>query len=676
MIKLKTLEVHNFGIFKDIKLDFTDKEIIGILAEYANDSTRSNMSGKSLIAESILYNLVGITRYSKESKMIHYGEDVMWTKNVYVDDNGKEYTIKRGRDSKNNGILELDWIEKTRESQQAIGDIFGVFKEDLELTNFFKQADINGFMNLKPAEKTAYLQKALKNDHWKEKEERVKTDIKDLNIRLKENEAVKLALEESLEVSEELAIELSELKKKNKSLNKKIDEKKDEVVELNKEVKCIEASNFATEGNIKGLEELSHKAEVTEDKIRVIKRKIKNYTKELEGIEIEEVDYTFEDVAEEIAKLSAKLSDIDEKLSLGNSGGVCPLLNESCDRIKFTAKDKKKLVDERDKIASKLIKSKNKRKKITSIEESQTEYGTLKTNITGLKTRLKDFKDGNTVEDLEKKINKLKKKLLKVDDKTFTKITALEDSIDDGEEILSRNVTKIGILNHRITESEKAVDKINGMYAKNTKLVNKIEKLKYISIMFGKSGILADEIENSFTQIQDDINYILKELDCGMTVSFSPDKELAKKESVCSCGFVYYKNYKKPVCEECGTDRLNAKKDEISLQVLDANGNEADFEGNSGGGKAIISYAVRIALTMFKRKQNQCQLNMLFLDEVDSALDNHLASSIINSITKVLTKKLGYDQIIMISHKDEIKNSVPNIIKVIKHDSYSTAKFV
>ena len=120
--------------------------------------------------------------------------------------------------------------------------------------------------------------------------------------------------------------------------------------------------------------------------------------------------------------------------------------------------------------------------------------------------------------------------------------------------------------------------------------------------------------------------------------------------------------------------RMKQRKDEISLKIIE-NGVEADFDGDSGGGKTILSYAIRIALTMLKRRQNKTRLNMLFLDEVDSALDAHLAASVIDSITKTLTKKLGYDQILLVSHKEEIKNAVPHILKVTRHPEYSVAEF-
>jgi DNA repair exonuclease SbcCD ATPase subunit len=152
-IILSKLELHNFGVYKDTVLNFDGKSIIGILGTYSDSAERSNRAGKSLIIEAIKYNLIGKQRYSKASQMIHRGEKEMFVEAIYKDSQGKEYKIRRGVDHKSKGLLNLDWIDKSRESQEAINDLFGISKDDFELTSFFQQQDINGFMDLSPTRK-------------------------------------------------------------------------------------------------------------------------------------------------------------------------------------------------------------------------------------------------------------------------------------------------------------------------------------------------------------------------------------------------------------------------------------------------------------------------------------------------------------------------------------------
>jgi DNA repair exonuclease SbcCD ATPase subunit len=676
MLRLKNIKIINFGALKNVNLDFEDKDIVGILAEYHNDKMRSNASGKTLVLEAVRYNLVGLCRYKKEIKMIHYGEDMMKVICEYIDDDGKVYKITRGRDSANTGILELDWIEKTAESQQAITDIFGITKYDFDTTSFFKQADINGFMDLDPAKKTAYLQSVMDNDHWKTREERVKEDIRKLNTEMKENNAVKNALEASLEIDEHLKIKVKELEDSNVVHKAHMTKVNNSLGTLIAKSESIRRDNLTLHNKISTLtSRLNELRNQSSEKIRlnkVITRgklSVLNLRKEIAGIKPKG---TLETIAEAKALAEQEIRKIVGLLKLEDIG-ICPLLNESCDRIPSNEADKNKLSKRKELLKRNLTSLEVDKLKISNIDSLSNTLRTIKNDTEKNIIKYKNI-EGCDVESVSELIQDTRDLLEEEIDPQD--ITDLKNTVESRRSGISENNSKIAVLNHRIKTAEEALARIDGIYDKNEKLVILLEKLKYVLMMFGKSGILADEIENAFTDIQDDINYILKELDIGLTVSFSPDKELDKKESVCNCGFVYYKNYKKPVCEECGMIRRKARKDEISLTILDSNGNEADFEGNSGGQKSSISYAVRIALTMFKRRQNKCQLNMLFLDEVDSALDPYLANSITNSITKVLTKKLGYAQILMVSHKEEIKNAVPNIIKVVKMETYSTAEFV
>lgn len=91
----------------------------------------------------------------------------------------------------------------------------------------------------------------------------------------------------------------------------------------------------------------------------------------------------------------------------------------------------------------------------------------------------------------------------------------------------------------------------------------------------------------------------------------------------------------------------------------------------------ILSYAVRIAITMLKRDQMKNKLSTIFLDEIDSALDPFFVKQIVASITEVLTKKLGFRQVLIVSHKERVRDTVPNCILVKRYpEGYSEAKFV
>jgi len=121
MLILRELKLHNFMVFKEQTLDFSGKDIVGILGTYTENDARSNKAGKSSISESIKYLLVGLNRYKKEIDLIHYGETEMWIEGTFLDESdGKTYKLKRGRDHKNNGVLEINWVTGSRDAQIEI----------------------------------------------------------------------------------------------------------------------------------------------------------------------------------------------------------------------------------------------------------------------------------------------------------------------------------------------------------------------------------------------------------------------------------------------------------------------------------------------------------------------------------------------------------------------------
>lgn len=687
MLKLKYLELFNFGIFKGkVVLDFSDKDIVGILAEYVSDKERSNRSGKTLITEAIRYNLTGLKRAKREIGMIHYGEDLMYTLGTYVDeDTDEEYVIKRGRDINDKGILEIDWIEKTTEAQKAINDIFGISKDDFDLTCFFKQSDIHGFMTLDTAKKTEHLMRWLDNTHWQEKEAKVKEDIKVLKDRLRDTSTTIKALTESLEVTENLDIELKLVSDNIELCSNNLKKKELEYEKVNNKFLNYKKSKS----------DLKDKIIRTEDNISEIDKTLNNQRRDIQE---------YNDLLKDYRVLCDKLKDSDgyeEKITLANTevgnykssigllrsklnnfksnkSGHCPVLNESCDRVVFSKDDVFNIETEITTLSQKVH-------KINSDIENLTKFRAIDRNKSLLTQRLKDKKSNidkskektegfsDRKDALLKELETLKKQESEDSEELKSQLSNLRNEIDSIKSELNRFNQRSGAISERIKKSKDAIEKLNELTNREDVIKSELEDLYYIAMMYGKNGIPADEIENAFQEIQENINYVLKELESDLTVSFSPDKELPKWEDVCFCGFNYPKGFRGSTCPECQTERVKKRKDEIALRIIE-NGVEKDFEMDSGGGMTIISFAVRIALTMLKRSKTK--LNILFLDEVDSALDSHFASNITNSVTKVLTKKLGYSQIIMISHKKEIKNSIPHILKVMRYSTYSKASFV
>ena len=92
MIRLGLMRMHNFGIYKGtVELDFTGKDIVGILAEYDENPNRSNRSGKCFGPDTPIRMFDGNV---KMVQAIKNGEQVIGPdskpRNVYGVTSGKE----------------------------------------------------------------------------------------------------------------------------------------------------------------------------------------------------------------------------------------------------------------------------------------------------------------------------------------------------------------------------------------------------------------------------------------------------------------------------------------------------------------------------------------------------------------------------------------------------------
>lgn len=683
---LRALELYNYGIFKGThRLQFKDKgDVIGILARYEGADNRSNRGGKSTLIESIFYNLTGDSRTKKEVDLIHYGEESMHVVTIWEDDDGNKFKIKRGRDIKNNGLLEANFTDKKSEAQNEINALFGTNAKDLKLTNYFQQADIHGFMESTHGAKGEFLMRFFDNQHWKTKEKLAIADRDVIKEKLRDNDAEKKVLEASLEVDETLKSQVVDLKKEVKEKEANLKKGQTLLAEVNVSIKEFDKNkDVAREANRKlkldnqnvseRLEELKDFSDAIDDANEKLEALV--YTPLIDEV-VNKLESRQTELSDIKATITSKKSILDGLKKSGN--GLCPIIQESCDRIKLSKKD----AEAKETELETLIARKHKlEKSISVIQDSlraKKEFDRLHKIIADSESGIKSL--GDVSEEIIKK-NKI---LIEKNNAIITQTNQeLEDKRADLEERISKvNIgirernKKIGELEHRIESAAEALVKINEVAERNETLRSELEDLHYIVMMFSKRGIPADEIENGFQEIEDDINYILKEMECGLSAMFLPDRELDKWEPVCSCGFVFPKGYKKNECEECEATRARQRTDEITIKIIE-NGREANFSNDSGGGKTIISYAIRIALALFKRRQLKTKLDVLFLDEVDSALDAYFVDQIISSITRILTKKLGFKQIFLISHRDKIKEMVPSIIQVTrKEDDSSEVEFI
>jgi DNA repair exonuclease SbcCD ATPase subunit len=688
---LAELTIHNFGPFKGTHklVDIDLRTLIGVVGEYDGVKGKSNRSGKSMFLEVFTYLLTGKSRADTEVELIHDGEDAMFVEGLFVNEHdGEDYKrVKRGRTTakQNSGMLEVDWIEKSKDAKQAIIDTFGV-GDDFEITAFFKQSDIEGFMKKKPAEQSEDMMKWMDNGHWPERAERVKKDIKTFRDRLKDTESAKRALETSLESSDALQVQIDQKNLEADASDKKLQEVEGGLSVLVDEQKV--ANDKLAEINIEKKAVLSkiQEANRNEREINRIKTNVQNYSTKLNRIQAEvEDDFKgFTNTRADIVTISEELGSLDSSMShlkglivgISSSKGVCPILGSQCDAISSTGsivdyqaqhdellkeynacknelRDTKRLVqllDEVDDYNKKLDESNKDLSKLGAIDLTEVNKQLIK---------------------LEAEVSK-KKEFLSIVQGSINEVNAVADAHSDKVKDLESDIK---VLKHRLSVFDETLAKITEKDETASKLRLVIADLSDIAIMFSKYGIPADEIDNSLGTIQDKVNMILKLAGLDLSMNFSPDKEISGREPVCICGHHFVKNFRGGECPDCGMARQNKRKTEMTIKIIE-DGKERKFKMDSGGGKTLIAFAVRIAINLIKREQGKMSLNMLFLDEVDAPFDDFHLNKLITIITTTLVKSFKYRQIILISHNAKIRDSIDDIIKVVRYsDNTSKVSF-
>jgi DNA repair exonuclease SbcCD ATPase subunit len=672
---IKSLSFKNFMRIKSATLDMQDKDIIGIIGKYDHDDKRSNYVGKSSILEAIRYAITGKSRASKTQQLIHFGQDVMEIVLVLVSDDNEEFTIRRGCDVNGKSVLEVGWGDKKREGQELINDILGIDDKDFDLTFFFKQSEISQFMNLGSAEKKKMVMKWQKNDHWIDKEKAAIEDVKKLKDSIKVDEITLRNLELNLGDENTLQDQYGRTRVLISDCEAKLDNLKKELKQLNKNNTTKEAYDKA----VIEYKKLSREKPVVIDRLK----KIADAKKRLDDVM---ADYSEEDILakRDLYKQTVKeKSDLEaernvltkklEKLTKHNSG-MCPIIEEPCDRIKLTDEQLASMAQAIDGISKKIVKTKQAENSILAgisvQEEKKAEIAKLNAIVSNEKEVKSQYKHFSSLDE------ELSKIIKSYDIEAEEKIEDINLNIEIENKNLSKLNSELSVIKHKIDEIEKNRNNIEEIRTKISSRSEVLSDLQYVAFMFGKNGIPSLEIENSFQEVEDEINFILSHIDKNITVEFKPDRELQSWEELClSCGWKYPKGTKDHRCKVCSTPRSKKKKDELQLNVVQGH-NEMSFDMCSGGLQTLVSLSVRIALTMMLKRQNNTKLNVLFLDEIDSALDEANKESIKSIVSTILVDKLGFRQVFWISHDKTISNSVPYTLLVKGYKEHSELEWM
>ena len=674
---LHKVDIQGFMPFKErMVVEFSDEQIIAIVGRYSNDPERSNRAGKSACIEAIRWALFGRSRGKSDVELIHTGADHVQVVVQLKDERAKKsYSVKRWRDAKGNGGLELSGLEggKKATTQTAINDLLGLDAREFDLTAFFPQNEIGQFFEVDAAERKRILLRWMQVTDWsvpeaaafemrqmfEAREAELRGQLEALSEPLSA-EALRAEQETLILRREDLMVNLDTSTKKKAKLgiqlreHERVDEFRREVEKLGARVRELKSKRPDVDSSKKRKQELEGLLDNWEMVTPQTKEKAREVVAESQK-KLGEIKHAREILAE-------KVRDARQ-----NKTGICPILQEACARIELTPAYEQELRSqwadnkEQERVHEARL---SKAEKLITLSQEQRTWGDELERI-----KLREQQAGEYEKQIAQATAQYVAALKKIPEDwqtTHDKFVQAIDAVDrtiraTGAEVMTVD-RELGSVAARVKMAETAQLRRQALDVDLTEIRARISDLRWVEYMFGQNGIPSIELENSFSEIESTVNVVLNRLNAPFEMEFISERELREWEPECvACAKAFEKG--QTVCSGCGETRRKKRRDELQVRIHEG-GAERNFHLDSGGGKVLLAVAFRVALTLLARERSGSEWNVLFLDEIFGALDIVNREAMAELLVSTLQKEFGFKQILIISHNPDIQTATADVLEV------------
>ena len=344
---------------------------------------------------------------------------------------------------------------------------------------------------------------------------------------------------------------------------------------------------FHSESDEKELRSLQIEFENISEKNKNISRN--NYWKEqLKTIKVEKIDGEIQDYDDLQSQLGRWRAEANKRVFTGTHEKVCPtclqevdtkLIEEIQTKQEYEVEAARSKVSE---ILSKIEEIKSKNSELYAAQEKQRQFEEIYRSIdSSLPTDLLSETD------LESSISTLKERIRE-------SRSRLEEVIEENNR-RERHNTRIGIIQEQTEEFEKQLEEVSGQLFEKEDNLQILELLKKA---FSTNGLLAYKIENMVKNLEDMTNHYLAEFSDGRF----------------ALNFVI-------------------QSDKLNVEVSD-NGNIIDITALSSGELARVNIATLVAIRRLMSSISSSRINVLFLDEVNQALDEQGKEKVVEVLLK------------------------------------------
>lgn len=387
------------------------------------------------------------------------------------------------------------------------------------------------------------------------------------------------------------------------------------------------------------------------------------------------------------ADLEAQFDRINNITAFQGHGKACPVTGNACPQGAEIDVYLDRLVHEASSLEQQLKLAGGKEKKLlqrlTVLETHTQEKDLLDRQLSGLRAILQDTEsaeqdmDGlaSTLEDHTIRYRQLKEERQEKNAE-LTRLSKIDNLAQQRQ--IQELTQSIQSLAQEITITSKEIASIDG----NLQYIKQLEKditlvqtemgvkdeqvqvLKALRPALSKDGIPFFNLVASISEFESEINRALTTLGTDIRVEVVPYRTMTTKEPMCMvCGYEYTNSIVK--CPVCATRRQARREETLELQFRGSAFN-VEFSEDSGGGKLLVSLAVRLALFTSLRERGYMRgVDWWVMDEVFSPLDTAAKASMLNFLDD-LRDLYGFKQLFIISHSD-LSDVIPPAI-IIERD--------
>ena len=655
MYIIKNITFTNFKCYRgEHCVDFTNKDVVGIVGSYTDVNGRSNWSGKSTFGDVIRYLIFGQCG-TPNSRLISWGEESLTVSGTLLNVlTGEEIDIVRTVNEKGKTTVEIGDRDTSKRGQEWLNGVLGNTYKDWLITSFFEQGDTLRFCNMLPSEKRAEIQNWLEKDYWEKARETVKKQLDVYKKELDKQNAILESLNDDTGDSDD-------------DIKRSISEYEKEIVELRR---AYEEQQKAI-NNKKSLERLKGTVRSNMDTFRhdmIQYMMIDGYIEEEYELKNKLKEFkVLETAREELRNIRSKQYALLENIKRRGKeckkkieesfNGICPLDHNNCprkdeiDQSEFYKEERNKLVQEY-MDADTLLKSieeewKDVDSKYMALKSIESQ---LKEVTRWLNANKKNAPNGELFSNYVKEYYQIEKDLSLVQD---------DSSLIQYSQI-SNKEKLVGECNYTLKANKENREKKILANAKIKETAKLVKVYQFLNYAFSKEGIPSTIVNRALDQICIRANRLLRSLGTGLEIRFSFEKVTKTKSDVCyTCGEVFAP--KKRKCEQCGSDRPFKISPDLDIEVF-VNGSWGPFESQSGGCKTLIATMIRFAVSKMASENGKSKLLVGYIDEVLGSLDP--VNKVALAKCLITDNDLGISQRFMVTHEEDIQYMFPHILNV------------